>query len=228
MKRAIDNFSRNARDNYKALVNGIEWLSDATSKVVSLRIDLHWEEKPPEPFLPYCKSDLQVLEGFMPAREQFQAHLKVKFGDRLLASAWCVEYGVKTRFHAHYWILLVPDGHTDAEAVVEELGERWRDMGGKGRGFYNCHVRKAEYRHRAIGDVNLHDPSVRKGMQAIATYFTAAGLYVKLDLDHRFRAFGMHGFPRVAKRRPGPKSKRASSTRRLRLYEARDTFAKWI
>lgn len=227
LKAATDNFSRGPRDNFRSLMDGIDWIAQRHRFVVSLRIDLHWDAQSREPLMLGQYPDYTVVDPFMQARVKFQRYLQRKFGDELLGVTWTFEHGQRSRFHAHYWILIKPAACADPLAMVDELGEHWKGItGGDGRGFFNCHT--IRHKHRAIGRVDLHDETVIVGVRRLSTYFTAAGLHVKLDLGGKHNTFGMTGFPKGPVNKPGPKPKTVPPVLRIPMHIACDQYIGWI
>jgi len=227
LKAATDNFCRGPRDNFRSLMDGIDWIAQRHRFVVSLRIDLHWDAQSREPLRLGQYPDYAVVDPFMRSRVKFQRYLQRKFGDDLLGVTWTFEHGQRSRFHAHYWILLKPAACSDPLAMVDELGEHWKGIAGSdGRGFFNCHT--IRHKHRAIGRVDLHDEIVIVGVRRLSTYFTAAGLYVKLDLGGKHNTFGMTGFPKAPVNKPGPKPKTVPPVLRIPMHVACDQYIGWI
>lgn len=227
MKSAVDNFSRGARDNFARLMNGVDWLAQRHRNVVSVRLDLYLPKRESEPSSTDAgaQEDARRLAGL---RDDYARCLRRKFGNSLIATASGLEHGRARGFHVHLWAVFKPAVADDIEQFAEGLGLEWAGMiDGDAACFFNCHKKITKYRYPMIGQVDLHQPDVIDGIRALCTYFTAAALFVKLNID-RLRTFRMWGFPNAPLSKPGPKPKMRTPVMRVPLHWARDRFIKWI
>lgn len=228
MKRAVDNFSRNARNNFGSFMNGVDWLAERHRHVVSVRLDL-FLDNPPQPPLPLgVKPDIKVAARLISLRERFMRWLRETYQGSLLTTAWALEHGRHRGYHIHFWAVFTPDSTKAVKVLAEVLGQKWKDMtGGSKDCYFNCHEKVNEYRYRMIGHIDFQNPNTIMGVRALCAYFTAANLFVKLDLGGQ-RTFGMKGFPNGPLKKPGPKPKMKPPIMRVPLHLAAERFVTWI
>lgn len=227
-RNAINNFCRGPRDNFGGLMNGLDWIAQRERFVWSIRIDLYWDDQSRVPLPVGDQLPLDLANAFLDARYKFQQHVKRMFGEALLGFAWAFEFGEWSHFHTHCWIILKRSAIEDDLLLVEQLGACWKRLsGGEGRGFHSSNSSKSAFRYLAVGLIDLHDERVINGVRAIAIYFTAAGLFVKLNLGGR-KAFGKPHFPTEPIKKPGRKSKVEAPVLRIPMHLGRDAFANWI
>jgi hypothetical protein len=229
LKTANENFRRGAMDNFNGLIDAIEWLSQRRTSVTSLRFDLHYSKIGSHPVRFGDEPDVHVLDELMDYRERFHRSLDRRFGDALWGYAWVLEYGRERTFHLHYLVMLDPRGHEDHRGLVDMLGEKWRVLT-EGRGeIFNCHIRKRQYKYTAIGHVRLDDPSAVKGLHFIVSYMTLAALFVKLDIQKRFRTFAKGRFPKAAGAKVGrPQHRPPGSRIKISVAEARASYLNFL
>lgn len=229
VKKANENFRRGAMDNFNSLSDSLGWLAQRHQHVIGLRFDLHERATGSLPAKMGDKASLNGLDEFMACRERFHRSLDRRFGHELLGYFWALEYGRESKFHVHYFVLLDPRGNEDHVGLVDMLGDKWVSLT-EGRGYiYNGNTHADRQAYPALGLVNLSDPRAIKGLQFLMSYLTLAGLFVKLEVNKRFRTFAKGRFPKEPLRKPGRPRERASDSRlKISVAEARASFMKFI
>lgn len=227
IKVGNENFRRGAMDNFNGFIDSIEWLSQRRMSVTVLRFDLYYRKTDSQPVRLDDKPDLPVLDEFMSYRERFHRSLDRRFADALLGYAWVLEYGRERGFHIHYLVILNPRGHEDHRGLVDMLGEKWRVLTENRSEFHSCNATR--YTHRAVGHIRLDDPQAVTGLHLIVSYMTLASLFVKLDIQKKFRTFAKGRFPKAASPKVGRPQNRAPGSRiKISVAQARASYLKFL
>lgn len=229
IKTANENFRRGAMDNFNGLSDSMGWLAQRRKDVIGLRFDLYERAAGSEPVKLGATASLDGLDEFMACRERFHRSLHRRFGKKLLGYFWALEYGRESKYHVHYFVMLDPRGNEDHVGLVEMLGEKWVSLT-EGRGYiYNGNAHADHQTYPALGRVNLDDPQTITGLQFLMSYLTLAGLFVKLDVNKRFRTFSKGRFPKGPLRKAGrPQDRVPGSRLKITVAQARANFMKFI
>lgn len=74
--------------------------------------------------------------------------------------------------------------------LTKEIGEYWQNIITDGRGrYFNVNGAKQYYQYDARGAVNYYDEQARKGLEHIATYFSKADYYIRLQLPQKLQGY---------------------------------------
>lgn len=229
VKTANENFRRGAMDNFNGLSDSVGWLAQRRKDVICLRFDLYERAAGSEPVKLGDTASLDGLDEFMACRERFHRSLHRRFGKKLLGYFWALEYGRESKYHVHYFVMLDPRGNEDHVGLVDVLGEKWVSLT-EGHGYiYNGNAHADRQTYPALGRVNLDDPQTITGLQFLMSYLTLAGLFVKLDVNKRFRTFSKGRFPKGPLRKAGrPQDRVPDSRLKITVAQARANFMKFI
>jgi hypothetical protein len=109
----------------------------------------------------------------------------------LVGYAWKTEHGIEKSYHHHFMLLF--DGQRVREDITigEYVGQYWRDVITKNRGyFYSCNRKKSNYKTLGVGMICHSDEVMKEGMEIAALYLTKADGYAKLVTPDKSRTFG--------------------------------------
>ena len=205
-KKAEANFRKSARDNFNNYFDAIARVAQSNETVVSIRFDLYYRASNSQPARLGDPASVETLDPFLALCGEFQEYLSDHFGKDLLHFAWAFEHGREGGFHKHYHLLLRPGGNEDHARVVDGLAQKWQTMTLNQGWMHNGNRFSSTYPHKALGIVRLDDPEVIEGLRRIVSYFTLAGLFVKLDVPGRtkvIRAFQQSNVVKPKRERGG-------------------------
>ncbi|MGL6049160.1 MAG: hypothetical protein ACRC16_03980, partial [Aeromonas salmonicida] len=80
---------------------------------------------------------------------------------------WKLEYGVDRRFHTHVTFIFNGAVHQRDISLSRAIGELWKDITDNNGIYYNCQVRREEYRKwgtDGIGMVHYSDTAKRQNL----------------------------------------------------------------
>lgn len=188
-KTVQENFTKSAKKNFLALKRSFVRVTTDRNFVISLRVDLFWDAQSRSLERNSYQEDFQILSDLKKATKKFQSYIRGKYGTKVLLTAFAIEYGELTKFHVHYWLVLENGAVDNPVDSAEQLGEKWRQLSGGGRGFYNCNANAKRYRFPAVNLIDLNDRNVGYGLVKICAYLTLAGVYAKLKIGCGGRTF---------------------------------------
>lgn len=193
------NYLRRSRKNERELRNLIDGVFRAYAKVMVVRIDLSYKKK-----VGIHQSDQAEvgLADLKTHREKLLKKMRATFGDGFVTYAWKLEYGLIRGHHLH--ALFFFDGAKLRQDVVigKMIGDIWDGIATEGNGsHFNCNAHKVNYKNPCIGVLSHRDTEAVKALkEVVATYMTKVDLFMQIDADKGYRAFGKGAIPQ-----PNPK-----------------------
>lgn len=189
-KRIIADYQRGPDKNYKGLVEYINELFERYSKLLVIRIDLHYGAD-------ICHA--VTYQKAQEDRERFFNNMRSNaLFDHLISCTWRLEFGLIKGFHYH--MLLFFNGSEVCRDVfkAQKIGEYWRDVITKGQGtYYNCNAEQEEYgEHCGIGMVTYKDAPKRANLlNKVCRYFIKPDYYIRVIEPNVGRTFGRGEMP---------------------------------
>lgn len=192
MRRVLDAARRRSDKRWKSMRRAISESFQDCSKLVAMRLDLHFHMAPgPYPFAP----DVSESEAYR-YMVKFERYLRDHYP--LVRYMWSLEYGTQTGFHFHMLVLL--NGHLvqDGLGICMKLGEHWQNVITEGRGrYFNCNAN--DYKSPGLGMIHGSNPqAVETLLKDVAWYLT------KTDFWMRYEAAGKAFVISVRYRQPSP------------------------
>ncbi|MGN5065287.1 inovirus-type Gp2 protein [Aeromonas hydrophila] len=111
----------------------------------------------------------------------------------LMGYIWKLEYGVDRRFHTHITFIFNGAVHQRDISLSRALGELWEDITDNNGIYYNCQVRREEYREwgtDGIGMVHYSDTAKRQNLLNALNYLTKLDTQILAVLPAGRRTFG--------------------------------------
>jgi len=186
--KTLDDSYRSTRKNYASLIRYLRGLHSRYSKLLVIRIDLAYLRE-------FCQAKEHECLTYSEVKQDREAFLKYlrklmpKVG--LVGYAWKTEHGIEKSYHHHFMLLF--DGQRVREDITigEYVGQYWRDVITKNRGyFYSCNRKKSNYKTLGVGMICHSDEVMKEGMEIAALYLTKADGYAKLVTPDKSRTFG--------------------------------------
>lgn len=198
--KVLANHERASRKNSKSLEAYLDAMREAHSKLLIVRIDLHYGK---HYVVPWDRVDSVSRAVARRHRKEFIKYVKKAYPG-LVGYVWKTERGAIKSFHTH--LLLAFNGQLlrADETIGMQLGEYWvREItGGKGT-YWNCNAKKGDYSNLAIGMVHHDDDVTWALLKKIAMYLTKVDAFVKDNAPKKERSFGKGGFPKLTGKRKG-------------------------
>ena len=121
--------------------------------------------------------------------------------DDLVGYVWKLEYGDLKGYHYHLILLFNGNNVKGDFKKGKEIGEYWRDVITKGRGYYfNCNGKKSDYAHLGIGMINAEgeeDAHLRFNLiHYVMRYLVKSDQYLKVKLKMNDRSIGKGLMPK--------------------------------
>jgi Inovirus Gp2 len=186
---AIKTRQRGANKNHKALLDYIDSLFAAHTRMLVLRIDFGYKTQ-----ALYGK-EFQTSVDFPKIKEQHTQlikHLKTKmFKDSFLGFASKFEYGLAKGYHFHSLIFLNGAINRIDVVIGKIIGECWNTTLTEGNGlYYNCNGHKERYKLLGIGTINNYDVDLMSNLKEyVAPYLNKTDYFIKLITPDKSRAF---------------------------------------
>ncbi len=176
-------FARNPRKNFSNMIEAMEDAAECSPRLASGRIDLFIGSKEHRFKTRHEPPSRAELKEFMGYRRRFIRYVQNRLKGSLLRMFTKLEYGRDRFFHVHCLILLNGQHYKDMPGLMDELGAKWDAITGCTKSFTNVHKLKRRLHYEAIGLVDVRDRRVQIGLQKLASYFTLADVFVKLEID---------------------------------------------
>lgn len=135
-------------------------------------------------------SEKRVMEGRI-ALEEVQRDRKHLFGnmkgkpslfEHLVGYVWRIECGREAGYHLHVMFFFDGSYVQKHEYLAQEIGEYWRDVITKGRGYFeSCNRNKTKYGdYWALGTINHWEVARRNSLKAAMQYFCKTNQIVQV------------------------------------------------
>ena len=195
-KKKMSDYFRLSIENYKSLLDYIDGLFKQHSRLLVLRVDLHYHQNTNIPFMQkeeIYKEYCQVKAD----RKHFFANMRSnKLFKNMFGYVWKLEYADQKGFHYH--MLFFYDGVKVKHDIyyAKRIGEYWKNTITNGRGLYfNCNAKKKDYKYLGIGMIDRRNTDLRENLEnRVAWYLIKTDYYAKvvaLDEDgKKGRTFG--------------------------------------
>jgi hypothetical protein len=198
--KVLANHERASRKNSKSLEQYLDAMREAYSKLLIVRLDLHYGKRY---VVPWDRVDAVSRGVARRHRREFIKHVKKSYPG-LVGYVWKTERGAIKSFHTH--LLLIFNGQLlrADETIGMQLGEYWIREITNGKGTYwNCNAKKGDYSNLAIGMVHHDDDATWVLLKKIAMYLTKVDAFVKDNAPKKERSFGKGGIPKLMGKRKG-------------------------
>jgi hypothetical protein len=101
---------------------------------------------------------------------------------------WKRECGFDRGIHYHLLVALDGHKHQSASALTKLLGEAWVKRCGPLRAsYFNCYIRRHEYRYNALGSVHVSDWKKLMGIRCAIRYMVKGDGYVMTGFKRNLR-----------------------------------------
>lgn len=179
-KKMLDNWTRGVNKNFASMVQWIDRHFEHCSRLLVLRVDLHFNKK-------QNGEDVSAREA-RESVDEFLKEMHKQSGKRqqlesVLGYILKREYGLRRGFHYH--ALFILNGHNVQrdKYYAEEIGLLWvKVLHGKGY-FYNCNRKKGNYLSCGIGMVKRTDEKMRSGLKKALFYLAKRDMFIRLRCD---------------------------------------------
>ncbi|MEW9623202.1 hypothetical protein [Rhodanobacter geophilus] len=164
-RRIVNNYGRNARENFRACCRYMASKFAEHSRLLILRVDF------------YIAPEHKVWAMTEDANRCIHNYLRTMRESRIVpdVKAWICKRENGFRRGIHYHLLAAMDGHKHREAATYSrlLGEAWqrRYSGGLGT-YFNCWTRRGEYSINCLGLVHVSDRMKLLGLREAIKYMT--------------------------------------------------------
>ena len=182
-RKRLNNLKRAKNRNQLSIATYVNSLFDQHAKLLVIRLDIGYHED---------YYDQLTLDLVTEDRNCYLRRVQNKY-PALLGYIWKLEFGVDRRFHTHITFIFNGAVHQRDISLGIALGEVWEDMTDNNGSYFNCQVRREEYREwgtDGIGMVHYSDTVKRIKLINALGYLTKLGLQLLAVLPAGRRTFG--------------------------------------
>ncbi len=204
-KRKVYDRQYNGVRNYQSCVRYLDALFEKYSRLLVLRLDFG-----------YRKAHGATIEE---AQQDIEHYLNNRRGNRLFDSL--VGYIIKLECtaekgpHLHCFFFLNGAQAQQHVFLAQEYGNYWLRLT-EGRGvFFNCNMKRDDYKYCAVGMIHHADVQMRGNLLVPLKYITKADQRVKMKTSAKARVFWRGEMPSVRSSNAGRPRKAAGESRAL-------------
>jgi len=178
MKRVRERI-RSSQENYQSGIKYVAKLFANTSRLLVLRIDVHYAKK-------FAKG-VPVTQ----IRKDFVRFMNNRRHNGLFASMvghiWKLEEGQSRGFHLHLILFFRGSKVYQHAYLAEEIGQYWENAITKGQGtYFSCHRNPNRYRRSGIGMIHCTDREKLATLNTIIRYITKKDQYLRIKEGRTF------------------------------------------
>ena len=182
-RKRLNNLKRAKNRNQLSIATYVNSLFDQHAKLLVIRLDIGYHED---------YYDQLTLDLVTEDRNCYLRRVQNKY-PALLGYIWKLEFGVDRRFHTHITFIFNGAVHQRDISLGIALGEGWEDMSDNNGSYFNCQVRREEYREwgtDGIGMVHYSDTTKRINLINALSYLTKLDTQILAVLPAGRRTFG--------------------------------------
>lgn len=182
-RKRLKNLKRVESRNQRSISTYVNSLFDQHAKLLVIRLDIGYHED---------YYDQLTLDLVTEDRNCYLRRVQNKY-PALLGYIWKLEFGVDRRFHTHITFIFNGAVHQRDISLGIALGEVWEDMSDNNGSYFNCQVRREEYREwgtDGIGMVHYSDTTKRINLINALSYLTKLDTQILAVLPAGRRTFG--------------------------------------
>lgn len=182
-RKRLKNLERVESRNQRSIATYVNSLFDQHAKLLVIRLDIGYHED---------YYDQLTLDLVTEDRNCYLRRVQNKY-PALLGYIWKLEFGVDRRFHTHITFIFNGAVHQRDISLGIALGEVWEDMSDNNGSYFNCQVRREEYREwgtDGIGMVHYSDTVKRINLINALGYLTKLDTQILAVLPAGRRTFG--------------------------------------
>jgi len=187
-KKLVRKCKRAALKNDQALREYVSKLFNAYSRLLVVRVDLHYRSS-------YADGKLSGLrvsaEETFAHRERFIRLLKgTHYSRRLVGYCWKLEHGLKKGFHYH-WLFFFNGAKVREDVTYGRLiGELWESVVGDKKIYWNCNAQVNEYEFPGLGMIAHNETEKRDNLIRVINYLTKPDYFLRLDRRYAGKILG--------------------------------------
>ena len=182
-RKRLNNLKRAKNRNQLSIATYVNSLFDQHAKLLVIRLDIGYHED---------YYDQLTLDLVTEDRNCYLRRVQNKY-PALVGYIWKLEFGVDRRFHTHITFIFNGAVHQRDISLGIALGEVWEDMSDNNGSYFNCQVRREEYREwgtDGIGMVHYSDTTKRINLINALSYLTKLDTQILAVLPAGRRTFG--------------------------------------
>ncbi|MDH1505255.1 inovirus Gp2 family protein [Aeromonas caviae] len=182
-RKRLNDLKRVESRNQRSIATYVNSLFDQHAKLLVLRLDIGYRK---------AYYDQLTLDLVTNDRNSYLRRIQNKY-PALVGYIWKLEYGVDRRFHTHITCFFNGAIHQRDISLGIALGELWEDMSDNNGSYFNCQVRREDYREwgtDGIGMVHYSDTTKRINLINALGYLTKLDTQVLAVLPAGRRTFG--------------------------------------
>jgi hypothetical protein len=182
-RKRLKNLERVESRNQRSIATYVNSLFDQHAKLLVIRFDISYRK---------AYYDQLTLDFVTDDRNSYLRRVQNKY-PALVGYIWKLEYGVDRRFHTHITFIFNGAVHQQDISLGRALGEVWEDMTDNNGSYFNCQVRREEYRGwgtDGIGMVHYSDTAKRLKLINALSYLTKLDTQILAVLPAGRRTFG--------------------------------------
>ncbi|MFM5429208.1 inovirus-type Gp2 protein [Aeromonas veronii] len=182
-RKRLNDLKRVQSRNQRSISTYVNSLFDQHAKLLVIRLDIGYHK---------AYYDQLTLDLVTNDLRCYLRRIQNKYS-ALVGYIWKLEYGVDRRFHTHITFIFNGAVHQRDISLSRALGELWEDMTDNNGIYYNCQVRREEYRNwgtDGIGMVHYSDTVKRIHLINALSYLTKLDTQILAVLPAGRRTFG--------------------------------------
>ncbi|MBL0600262.1 inovirus-type Gp2 protein [Aeromonas jandaei] len=182
-RKYLNNLKRVQSRNQRSISTYVNSLFDQHAKLLVIRLDIGYRK---------AYYDQLTLDLVTNDRNGYLRRVQNKY-PALVGYIWKLEFGVDRRFHTHITFIFNGAVHQRDISLSRVLGELWEDMSDNNGSYFNCQVRREDYREwgtDGIGMVHYSDTTKRINLINALGYLTKLDTQVLAVLPAGRRTFG--------------------------------------
>ncbi|ALQ61478.1 inovirus Gp2 family protein [Aeromonas hydrophila] len=182
-RKCLNNLKRVQSRNQLSIATYVNSLFDQHAKLLVLRLDIGYRK---------AYYDQLTLDLVTNDRNGYLRRVQNKY-PALVGYIWKLEFGVDRRFHTHITCFFNGAIHQRDISLGIALGELWEDMSDNNGSYFNCQVRREDYREwgtDGIGMVHYSDTAKRQNLLNALSYLTKLDTQILAVLPAGRRTFG--------------------------------------
>lgn len=182
-RKRLNDLKRVKSRNQLSIATYVNSLFDQHAKLLVLRLDIGYRK---------AYYDQLTLDLVTNDRNSYLRRIQNKY-PALVGYIWKLEFGVDRRFHTHITCFFNGAIHQRDISLGIALGELWEDMSDNNGSYFNCQVRREDYREwgtDGIGMVHYSDTTKRINLINALGYLTKLDTQILAVLPAGRRTFG--------------------------------------